>query len=148
MAIKDSAEVDLMIGTLTSADCQLTWATNCTNPKPGMREHWAPFYRPSPPPPPAPPPLPPPKGAMNVLMVAIDDMRPELEPYRLGTIIIYGIAAHMSYMLHTDSTYKCCIYTLCICKIVCVAHKCMYCAHTEQVRPVAYAHPEHAEARG
>ena len=45
-----------------------------------------------PPPPPAPPP-PAPKGAMNVLMIAIDDMRPELAPYG---------AAHM----HTPNMQK------------------------------------------
>ena len=38
-------------------------------------------FPPAPPPPPPPPPPPAPKGAMNVLMIAIDDMRPELEPY-------------------------------------------------------------------
>ena len=38
-------------------------------------------FSPAPPPPPGPPPPPAPKGAMNVLMIAIDDMRPELEPY-------------------------------------------------------------------
>ena len=47
----------------------------------------------TPPPPPPPPMPPPPKGAMNVLMIAIDDMRPELAPYG---------AAHM----HTPNMQK------------------------------------------
>jgi len=39
----------------------------------------------APPPPPPPPPVPPipaaPTGALNVLMIAVDDMRPEMTPY-------------------------------------------------------------------
>ena len=66
---------------MPSQNCFLYHSVTSMHGNPTQNSTLGTKFPPTPPPPPGPPPPPAPKGAMNVLMIAIDDMRPELEPY-------------------------------------------------------------------